>query len=649
MGEEYQPDLLHPAWAPGAVAPLPRFEPHWSVVYNMQYSNGESNQDFITGAQPQVGVLARLGRPRGAGWRAGGAHACIRRLDQPCIDRHALGRAGVMTAWPLSEGSRADLPATLQMGPVTFRAHSWLDDSPDLQHPQVGGVGPGRRLALRCMCVARRCRLHRRACQTALPHLPLPAHSLTTAPSLWCCTPCGSSTMATPPLPALRGFTTTSTSPPMPRWPTTQGKGRPRSARDGPAALLLHAGLFHSCDYAPGLPSCMQLSPPPHPLPLQAGGEDAARLGPAALRAAPAPAPAAQANHHIRRVRRSSCGVCGEAPRHGAICALHSPAVLARPQRTHSHPCLPCTSRLSQRPAAGSKNGSPRCYCRLLFCNGYRATESPNAWSAAQAVAAAYAPPNTSTTHAQPPPQLQLPGQGGAAQQQAAAARSIVFHRRSAHSRQLANLQELVDRCSQWDWAGAAAGQGGSTQQGAGGATQSRPSCSSHVFGDVPASVAAAQAADVFIGTHGANLANSERQPLVNPCCSAPWLRSALNCCAPCRLLHAARQRHGGSDSSRLGQDRPHGGGRLCRFRCADGCYWGCRAAAWPTAATCPATPQHPPLLSLPCRSLTGCSSRTPSTSSSTLAWSSMWVLRRRAYVLDLGFGGWAMRLCDAQ
>ena len=82
MGEEYQPDLLHPAWAPGAVAPLPRFEPHWSVVYNMQYSNGESNQDFITGAQPQVGVLARLGRPRGEGWRAGG-DACIHQAAGP--------------------------------------------------------------------------------------------------------------------------------------------------------------------------------------------------------------------------------------------------------------------------------------------------------------------------------------------------------------------------------------------------------------------------------------------------------------------------------------------------------------------------------------------------------------------------------------
>lgn len=81
-----------------------------------------------------------------------------------------------MTAWSLSGGSRADPSTTLQMGPVTFRARSWLDDSPDLQHPQVGGMGPGRRLALRCMCVAwMECRLRRRACQTALLHLPPPA------------------------------------------------------------------------------------------------------------------------------------------------------------------------------------------------------------------------------------------------------------------------------------------------------------------------------------------------------------------------------------------------------------------------------------------------------------------------------------------
>lgn len=126
-------------------------------------------------------------------------------------------------------------------------------------------------------------------------------------------------------------------------------------------------------------------------------------------------------------------------------------------------------------------------------------------------VATTYAQPNASATPAQPPPKPQLPGQDSPYQQQAAASLNIVFHRRHAHSRQFINLQELLERCSRWDWAAAAAaGQGNATQPGAGGASQLLLNCSAHVFGDVRASVQAAQAADVFIGTHGANLANGE-------------------------------------------------------------------------------------------------------------------------------------------
>lgn len=36
----------------------------------------------------------------------------------------------------------AACPSCSQMDPVTFRARSWLDASPDLQQPQVGGHGP---------------------------------------------------------------------------------------------------------------------------------------------------------------------------------------------------------------------------------------------------------------------------------------------------------------------------------------------------------------------------------------------------------------------------------------------------------------------------------------------------------------------------
>lgn len=255
---------------------------------------------------------------------------------------------------------------------------------------------------------------------------------------------------------------------------------------------------------------------PPHLLPLQAGGEDAARLGPAALRALPAPAPAAQANHHIRRVRRSSWCVymCGD-PRIALACCACPPSTYPFPSRPllymQAEPAA-CSWQQEWQPSLllppavlqwlqGHREPQRLECCPGSGCCICPAQQINHPCTAAFAAAAAGA------------------GWGGPA----AGRRSIVFHRRSAHSRQLANLQELVDRCSQWGWAAAAAGQGrSSTQQGAGGATQSRLSCSSHLFGDVPASVAAAQAADVFIGTHGANLANSERQPLVSPCCSAP-------------------------------------------------------------------------------------------------------------------------------
>lgn len=81
QGEQYQPDVLHPGWAPGAVAPLPSYVPE-GMQYTLQYSSSESNADFYTSSQPQVSwggrPLARssAARQRGArggcpGWRAG--------------------------------------------------------------------------------------------------------------------------------------------------------------------------------------------------------------------------------------------------------------------------------------------------------------------------------------------------------------------------------------------------------------------------------------------------------------------------------------------------------------------------------------------------------------------------------------------------
>lgn len=61
MGEEYQADLLRPAWAPGAVAPLPRFVP--AFKYTMQYGKSGSNGDVYTSHQPLVILRGCVGPP----------------------------------------------------------------------------------------------------------------------------------------------------------------------------------------------------------------------------------------------------------------------------------------------------------------------------------------------------------------------------------------------------------------------------------------------------------------------------------------------------------------------------------------------------------------------------------------------------------
>lgn len=182
---------------------------------------------------------------------------------------------------------------------------------------------------------------------------------------------------------------------------------------------------------------------------------------------------------------------------------------------------FPC--RLSQRPAPGSTTAAPRCFCRLLVCDGYGHTHTPNAWSAAQAVAAAYLPPSQpAAAPAVQPPKLRPSGQEQAAGEQGphvaeqAAVRRIVFHRRSTQVRQFLNLPDLLDRCSSWDWTGAAAAVASSGVQPAAGKADSgrqvQVECSAHAFKDLADSLAAAQAADVFVGTHGANMANGERR-----------------------------------------------------------------------------------------------------------------------------------------
>lgn len=146
----------------------------------------------------------------------------------------------------------------------------------------------------------------------------------------------------------------------------------------------------------------------------------------------------------------------------------------------------------------------------MLFCSSYHHTVTPNAWSAAQAVAASFQPPRphsgaAAQTLQQQPEQPQQPVQ------QRSAVQRIVFHTRGTRVRQFANLPELLEQCSKLRWgppAASAQGAGGAAAAANRAAQEAVVECSTHSFSDVADSVAAAQAADVFVGTHGANLAN---------------------------------------------------------------------------------------------------------------------------------------------
>lgn len=271
----------------------------------------------------------------------------------------------------------------------------------------------------------------------------------------------------------------------------------------------------------------------------------------------------------------------------------------------------PPICRLSQRPGEGVKTAGPRCYCRLLFCNSYGHTYTPNAWSAAQAVAASYQPP------AAPAPAPTRGTAGRAADTEQRTVRRIVFHRRAAQTRQFLNLPELLERCSQWSLGAASAAEpgpgapapqlaGSSSQQGqpvgaaiapasalepsvGGGRHSSQPQveCSTHAFKDLADSIATAREASVFVGTHGANIANGEhhmgsveedlriRVPglhmysragssnalLVG---SASYPISHITTPLLCRHVYAPRQRDSGGHAPRLG---PYGESNSSRVK----------------------------------------------------------------------------------
>jgi len=133
MGEQYQPDVLHPAWAPGAVAPLPSF---LTGLCSITCSTAAGRATPTSSRPPSRGcVLAelgwRFGRQDGRGRRHIMSAAC-----EPCPAKAVppLGPGG-----PAASATQAVLPL-LQMDPVPFRARSWLDTSPDLQQPQVGSM-----------------------------------------------------------------------------------------------------------------------------------------------------------------------------------------------------------------------------------------------------------------------------------------------------------------------------------------------------------------------------------------------------------------------------------------------------------------------------------------------------------------------------
>ena len=101
--------------------------------------------------------------------------------------------------------------------------------------------------------------------------------------------------------------------------------------------------------------------------------------------------------------------------------------------------------------------------------------------------------------------------------------------------RQFSNLNELLEHCESWTWAPPAEGAS------AGAVPVQRAQCSSHTFTDLQDSIATAQATDIFVGVHGANIANGKQstkafhaEALGPACCLLCMLLDSWPPCLPC-------------------------------------------------------------------------------------------------------------------
>lgn len=205
-GEQYQPDVLHPAWAPGAVAPLPSYSPADYVQYTLQYADVGTNGDFFTPTQPRVRACAPT---------------CVGLRRRACNGGSPSGRragTSMLSGFTLPPSA---LPPCSSDAPRPVSSQVLAGSQPRPAGTQ-GGVG-GSPCCWVCGTCAARTLPQPQPQPSPLPAPTRPPGSLTVAPCPSCSTPSGSTTTHTWAPPACPGFTTASTSPPAPTLASAPG------------------------------------------------------------------------------------------------------------------------------------------------------------------------------------------------------------------------------------------------------------------------------------------------------------------------------------------------------------------------------------------------------------------------------------------
>ncbi|GAB4813597.1 hypothetical protein N2152v2_000643 [Parachlorella kessleri] len=146
-------------------------------------------------------------------------------------------------------------------------------------------------------------------------------------------------------------------------------------------------------------------------------------------------------------------------------------------------------------------NNSSRCYKDMLVCAADDMGHASNLWQATQHILQHHLP---SLPPLEPPIEWQPDSQATSnpirawGPSAAATLVRVVFARRDgAAVRQMSNLDELLRECNMWTYRTPATGR------------LYRAVCGSWIFTNLTTSIAVAQQADVLIGVHGANMANS--------------------------------------------------------------------------------------------------------------------------------------------